>query len=190
MTNPESLFSQLDKNKDGKLVATEISSKRRRIFEQLLRTADSNKDGALSKQELIAALDASTVVLGPVKKTIDPPPLNPQFAIRRFDRNKDKKLTTDEVPPAARERFNELLKSADKNGDRALNGQELIAAAPLIAQLAKAAKKAKPVARPGPVLDDALFRLIDADRDGKLSDAEIKVAEEVLEEISSKPKSP
>jgi Ca2+-binding EF-hand superfamily protein len=186
MTDADSLFASFDKNRDGKLAATEIPAAKRRVFEHLLRTADKNKDGILTKQELMAVLDADAARLGPVKTKVEPQRANPQFIIRRFDTNKDKKLELSEVPPAIREKFIEILKVADKNKDNALDGPEIIAAAPLLAKLGKG-KKEKPVKKPKTPakLDDELFRLADTDGDGMLSVSEMLVVEEVLKEMGS-----
>ena len=54
----EDVFSQLDKDGDGLLVAEEVSEAQRRFFDRLVRAGDENEDGKLSKAEYNATLDA------------------------------------------------------------------------------------------------------------------------------------
>jgi len=184
MTDPDALLKSLDTNGDGTIEASEVKADKREFFERLLRSGDADRDGKLSSKELASALDTKDDTLGPVIKKIEPPRLNPQYAIRRFDKNKDGKLEANEVPPAVRGRFEELLKSADKNGDGTLDGREIIASADLIAQLVKPGNaKSTARAKAATGLDDELFQLLDADGDGKLSDSERLAAEEVLDAI-------
>ena len=184
MTDADALFRSLDKNGDGQVEASEVKADKKLHFERLLRTGDTNNDGKLSKQELRNVLEVKDDKLGPVIKKVAPPRINPTFVIRRFDTNKDKKLDASEVPPAVRGRFEQLLESADKNGDKALDGRELVAASDLIAQLMRAGKT-KPVAKSKKAtgLDNELFRLIDTNGDGKLSKDELRVAEKELDAI-------
>ena len=181
LTNPAALLNRLDTNKDGRIKAAEVPEDKRNIYRQLLRSADKNDDGALTKQELEEALDASATRIAPVKKAVTPLQMNPQLLIRRLDKNNNRQLELNEVPPAARGRFMKILEAADKNGNKALDGREVMAAAPLIAQLARAGR-AKPKA--SPPRGDALFRLTDADGDGKLSPAEMQFFKRVLDEVS------
>src|SRR5438045_7087873 len=60
------LFSQLDKNGDGFITADEIADDRKAFFERLLRIADKDKDGKLSKEEFAAGL--ATLAAGEAKR--------------------------------------------------------------------------------------------------------------------------
>lgn len=64
---PESLFKQLDKNSDGKLVADEILEKQTRFFERLVRIGDADKNGELTQAEFSKA----------TSETADAPSRNP-----------------------------------------------------------------------------------------------------------------
>src|SRR5436190_11323010 len=53
---PQQLFQELDKNHDGKVTADEISPEGQSNFSRLLRVADKDKDGALTKAEFVEGL--------------------------------------------------------------------------------------------------------------------------------------
>src|SRR3954453_19522072 len=53
------LFTRLDSNSDGVVVAGEISAENRPLFERLVRRGDANHDGSLSKAEFISAITTS-----------------------------------------------------------------------------------------------------------------------------------
>ena len=122
----ENVFTQLDKNNDGILVADEIPEAQQRFFDRLIRTGDQNEDGKLSKAEYAATLKNDEQPAGdPGRGPGRPGDRRPgagfgqpggQFqgrmtaeAFARMDRNNDGKLTKDEIPEQARERFAQMF---------------------------------------------------------------------------------
>jgi Ca2+-binding EF-hand superfamily protein len=104
--DPERIFADLDKNGDGKLTGDEIGEGQKRFFEHLLRVAGKDKDGELTKEEFLKGFkeDDLKVAAPPNLGTIgrgDRP--DPRQLFQLWDRNKDGKLTLDEVPERARE---------------------------------------------------------------------------------------
>ena len=127
------LFDRFDKNKDGKLTKDEVPAM---LWEHLSK-ADANKDGAVTKEELEAyhkkmreefqqqmkgfgGSHAGPPHGGP--QGFKPPSVDELF--ERFDKNKDGKLTKDEVPAMLWEH----LSKADANKDGAVTKEELQAA--------------------------------------------------------------
>jgi Ca2+-binding EF-hand superfamily protein len=109
---PEELFKQLDKNGDGKLTANEVPDEQRRFFERQVRVGDKNGDGVLTQEEFVAAsrpADAPNQPLAPLGAGgPGRPGQGADFIRQRFemmDRNKDGKITKDELPEQFRERM-------------------------------------------------------------------------------------
>jgi Ca2+-binding EF-hand superfamily protein len=50
------LFNRLDANRDGRLVAAEVPREQLSLFKRLVRTADKNRDGLLTRQEFETGL--------------------------------------------------------------------------------------------------------------------------------------
>ncbi len=122
---PEQVFADLDKNGDGKLTADEVPADRQRLFERLLRVAGKDKGTDLTRAEFLAALKPDDLKV--------PAPQNlgggggrgngfdPAQYFQRMDRNKDGKLTRDEVPeqapPGIRQLFTRLNKTELTRGE-------------------------------------------------------------------------
>ena len=100
-------FEQLDKNSDGKIVATEVPA---RGWQRLSR-ADTNKDNAVTKAEF-DALRASRPGGGGAGKA------RPTF--EQLDKNSDGKIVATEVPAWGWQR----LSRADTNKDNAVTKAE------------------------------------------------------------------
>jgi Ca2+-binding EF-hand superfamily protein len=116
---PEQIFAELDKNNDGKLAAGEVPADQQRLFERLLRVAGKDKGSDLTKAEFLAAFKPDDLRV--------PAPQNlgggggrgngfdPAQFFQRMDRNKDGKLTLDEIPeqapPGIRQMFTRLNKT-------------------------------------------------------------------------------
>jgi Ca2+-binding EF-hand superfamily protein len=101
----------LDANGDGELSASEIDN-----AASALRTLDKNKDGKLTRDEMLPAFREG----GPG----GPGGPNPQELVTRmmaFDKNGDGKLSKDEFP----ERMQNLLDRADANKDGFVDRDEL-----------------------------------------------------------------
>jgi Ca2+-binding EF-hand superfamily protein len=115
--DPAQVFADLDKDGDGKLTAKEIPGGQKRFFEHLLRVAGKEKDGELTKEEFVKGFKADDL------KVAAPPTLgtagggnrpDPGQLFQLWDRNKDGKLTLDEVPERAREGIKAAFERLDK----------------------------------------------------------------------------
>lgn len=177
----EALFKQLDKNADGQVADDEIPQDKQRLLKRLMRNADKDGNGKLSREEFVAGLKNRDRKSEPGGPASDGPSLEETFRDR--DRNGDGKFTADDVPEPLRERFSRMLERADKNGDKAISLEEF--------------KKAEAFGRrPGPPDGpppgapdgpppggDVLFRTLDADDDGALSNDELAKAADALKKL-------
>jgi Ca2+-binding EF-hand superfamily protein len=129
-----------DKNRDGRLTADELDAGEI----QMLQGADFNNDKAIDRQELSqfgkgqagAGWQGNNFVGGPngaqgVGRRGNNEAIG-QFL--RFDRNRDGRLTADEVPQQAMG----MLQGGDRNGDGAIDAGEMQAIAAQLGDRAKA----------------------------------------------------
>lgn len=146
------LFKRLDKNSDGLITSDEVSEEQQRLLQRLLRRGDQNGDGKLTMQEFERA---NTPDESP-KTPLNQPGDNRDEARQRFemlDRNKDGKVTLDEVPEPLRDRLKPIF---DRSGKKELNFEDL--------------GRFGDGGGPGP---DGLFRRLDINSDGKVSKEEL-----------------
>jgi Ca2+-binding EF-hand superfamily protein len=173
------MFAELDANKDGQLSTDEVPNERKRLFERLVRTADSNSDGKLSGEEFAAGLKGDADK--PQKPGAPDRPRREREGDRkqgverifkRLDANGDGKVAADEVPEERREMFGRLLKRGDKDSDGSLSEQEFAQAFPgADDSRPEGFKKGK---RPeGGGEPQRFFRRLDANGDGKLTADEV-----------------
>ena len=155
-------FNRADKNQDGKLAQDEVPPE---AWEKMSK-ADKDGDGAVTKEELMAAWQGREG--GPGKGG----PGGDFFA--QADKNQDGKLTQDEVPA----QFWERLSKADKDGDGAVSKEEL----PPRPGGPGGPGKGPGGPGKGPGEPGAFFEKSDKDGDGKLSNEEVPA--EMWEKIS------
>jgi len=181
----ERVFTDLDANEDGLLTKDEISPERMSFFEHLLRVADKDKDGSLTKAEFISGLSPRNT--GPAadapKEESDPgatrPRFDPEVFFRRIDRNGDGQLSVEELPEPFRGRAVAALQELgrDKNGTLSLEEFRKhvgMSARPRLMDVPGA---------PGNSEVPAFFRKLDRNGDGKLSRAELNAAAQLLDEF-------
>jgi Ca2+-binding EF-hand superfamily protein len=134
-----------DANGDGKLQSNEVPNN----LMPMLQGADQNRDQAIDRQELAAAMAAMRnrfgggpvgapwngrgPIPGGARNAADPDRITGQFL--QSDRNGDGRLTADELPAQSAR----LIRDADQNGDNALDVGELQAALAKMGDRARAA---------------------------------------------------
>ena len=104
----EALFQKLDKNGDGKLSKDEVPEEQTRFFERLVRLGDADKDGSLTKDEFKQANKPEEKTNAPVGGRGDGGAGrggDPKQRFEMLDKNKDGKVTLDEVPEQFRDRM-------------------------------------------------------------------------------------
>lgn len=192
------LFQRLDANADGALRLDEVPAEKQRLLARLIRAADKNGDGQLSREEFATGLKSAAA-----QRLAGSDPQNtaeqgvgdraragarPDAAaiFRRMDRNGDGQVTKDEVPEERRERFGRLLSVADENGDAALTSEEFAknfaragGGRPGEALRPKADSANSPSAGPSG-LAAAVLAALDKNTDGQLSADELRSASDSL----------
>lgn len=154
--NPGEFFARADKNKDEKLSQDEVPAE---LWERLSKL-DKDEDGAVSLEELGAGRMAMGGKGGPEGKG-----KGGEF-FDRADKNKDGKLSKDEVPAEAWERMGKL----DKNGDDSVSKEELAMGYRGAMEGRGKGDKGRPGGGGG---SDAIFSSLDKNNDEKLSEEEV-----------------
>lgn len=147
------LFQRLDKNSDGKLTGDEVPEDQQRLFQRLLRLGDKNGDGSLTREEFAEANKQESKPNVPLGSDGD----NRGDAKQRFemlDRNKDGKVTLEEVPEPLRDRLKPIF---ERSGKKELSFEDFSRMAP-------------GGARPDPA---EMFKRFDTNSDGKISKDEL-----------------
>lgn len=117
------LFDRLDTNDDNAITADEVEADKKRLFDRLIRTSDRNEDGKLQRDEFVAGTTPAKPTAGQIDARPAPGSragLNPGVIFQRMDRNKDGKISGDEMP----DRMREGLARVDENGDGAVDREE------------------------------------------------------------------
>lgn len=157
--NPQDLFQELDKNKDGKLTADEVSDEQRKFFDHLRRVADADKNGELTKDEFLKGFkpDESPGInpQGFGGRGEGQPQFDPKQQFERLDTNKDGKLTLEELPEQAKERLKPLF---DRLGKTELSRDDYVQA------IERSRRAFGGEGGPG-----EFFKRLDANKDGKLT---------------------
>lgn len=208
------LFKTLDANGDGKLTASEVTGDQKRFFARLVRIGDNNDDGELTRDEFQKATSRDADTPAPPQAGVRPgqpgsdQARDPQEMFRRLDRNKDGKLTRDEIPEFAKPRLEPLF---ERLGKDELTVEDLLKARPGAADRRPDGNPASGSRRPGepgdrpasPRPDDAprpgqpgrpgdaqgrgpgpaFFRELDENKDGALSRAELERAVTLLAKL-------
>ena len=167
----KAIFDRLDANHDSQISPDEVPAEQARLFQRLLRVADKDSSGTLSAEEFVSGLaerrperpfeEKSPGSLGGPAGLPDP-----EVMFKRLDKNQDGKIVLDEVPDEGRDRFEQLLARADKNGDMALTQEELTEG---INSFAKDIQAGFEQARD----PKQILKYLDANGDGKLTPNEV-----------------
>ena len=162
--SPETLFAELDKNGDDKLTADEVPQERLRFFQRLLRVAGKEKNGEFTKPEFFDALKPE------VLNEVAPQNLgiggggnrpDPNQIFQRYDRNKDGKLSRDEIPDQVPPPLKQMFER--------LNKQEITREEFLQAFRAGTGGGGAAAFMRDP---EAFFKQVDSNQDGKITAAE------------------
>jgi Ca2+-binding EF-hand superfamily protein len=199
------ILQRLDANGDGKVTLDEVPDARREQFNKLLGRLDKNGDEELSSDEFPSRPDPAPAaaqrpaetpqdVLLAVKRKGKPGKGkggDAQKAFSRLDKNGDGKLTADEAPADRPQLIARLMSRADKDNDQAVSLAEFAAVDRERMQQGGAGGK-RPDASPANKRaggaegrSRGLIAVLDTDQNGKLSNAEISAAVDVLRKLDT-----
>jgi len=200
----DTVFEQLDSNRDGYLEFAEIGDEGLSLYHRLLRTSDTNQDGRLSVTEFSQGttrqqregvqFDTLRDEGKNSKKQRDKKAQRGarfQQIFERMDTNQDRQLTANEIPPARRQRFELILQQLDEDEDGAVTQSQFVEfLSNRQRPKQKRLKDRKPnfdsqrrnktrTKRRRPSLN-RLMEILDGDGDGNLSKSEIADASSAL----------
>ena len=154
----------------------EVADNHVRLFKRLIRIADEDEDGALSRSEFIAGTTrtpqaSETPQRGGFPSTQPRPQFDVQQFIDRLDKNGDKKLSRDEVPDRLRENFDRV----DTNQDDFLDAAEFRRVGKAMRNRADRNETTRPSAGSdnAAALAKRIFQQRDTDENGRVSLDEI-----------------
>ena len=170
-TSSEEIFSALDVNDDGNLSADDIGDDQKQFFERVLRRGDSNGDGILTRDEFVQGNEKREPPAddrpGPYRddsrgnrRHFDPG----QF-FERLDADRDGLLTHEEIPELLMPQAGWIF---DRLGKDAISLEDL--------QQVRRTMTDNPGGRNGrgsQTDPEAMFDIMDANRDGRLSVNEV-----------------
>ena len=121
------LFRKLDANGNGRLVAAELESTHRPLFDRMLATSDADGDGELSATEFADALAPRRPVKPAIEKQGSRLPRADALLVitAKLDANRDRVIEVSEAPPRLRLVARQMIAAGDKNGDKKLDRFEL-----------------------------------------------------------------
>jgi hypothetical protein len=139
----ESLFTGLDANKDGQVVAGEVPAEQRLLFKRLVRTGDADGDKKLTPEEFAAALQPVRAEKPLVEKQGSRLPGADALAvlIAKMDVNGDQRIEAGEAPPTYERVYEQLLGPADGDKDGHLDSREISRAAPRLSAISQIAAR-------------------------------------------------
>lgn len=167
----EDLFKKLDKNVDGKLVPDEIPEEQGRYFDRLVRLGDKDDNGELTKAEFDAAVKRSDAPIqgggfggGAGGSGGGRSMLDFKQMLERLDKNKDGKLSKDEIPEDGPARF--LRDMMERQGKDSLTAEDF-------EQMRQRVPGGAPGGRPGALGQGEFLKRLDKNNDGKLQKDEL-----------------
>ena len=167
--DPKELFFRMDRNKDKRLSLEEFAEGMKRVHQAMA----ARRPGGAQKPPYGQRPGGHKPPFAG-RPGMGHAPAGQRMAMigrgifEKADRNKDGKISIDEVPEQRREGFKKVLAKADKDGDKALSGEEAKAVAAAVAQRVRsqAAGKVGEIGK-------KIFVKLDADKDGKITLAEV-----------------
>lgn len=132
------LFDRLDANLDDSIAADEVAAENRKLFDRLLRKADADDNQALSRKEFLVSL----VPTRPEKPMEEKEPTTVpganavRYLLLTMDTNRNARIEKDEVPKELKGALSGVIERADRNGNGALERQELSRGGPAMGAVA------------------------------------------------------